>query len=152
VIGREPPAAVAPPGKEQVIFWRPDAGEPPRLITAAAPRQSHKRHTRKYAEGTLGEERSFYFRGPDSALNLRAHNLVTFQQMAEGVDAGTWEFHRRAGDYSRWFRAEIGDDELADAAAAIEADGALSADESRARIVAAVRERYTAPISAGAAA
>ncbi len=46
-------------------------------------------HRRKYAEGLLIPERSFYFRGPQNALNLRAHNLVLFVEIAEGVDAGT---------------------------------------------------------------
>jgi hypothetical protein len=68
------------------------------------------------------------------------------------LNAGTGGFRRRAGDYSRWFRDEISDDELADAAATIGGDGTLSASESRARIVEAGRERYTAPVSAGAAA
>ena len=150
--GRDVPAGIAAPEREQVIYWRPDLDAAPRVIKAAAPRQAHKRHTRKYAEGTLDEGRSFYFRGPDGALNLRAQNLIIFTQMAEGIDGGTWDFHRRAGDFSRWFRDEIGDDELADIAAAAEADASLSPDESRARIVAAVRERYTAPASAEAAA
>jgi hypothetical protein len=60
------------------------------------PRQEHKRYTRKYAGGRLGSDRSFYFRGPDNALNLRAHNL----EMAGGIDDRTWERHRQAGDYS----------------------------------------------------
>ena len=54
------------------------------------PRQERRRHTRKYAEGELGPDRSFYFRGPESALNLRAQNLSIFVQMAEGVDDATW--------------------------------------------------------------
>jgi HAD superfamily hydrolase (TIGR01484 family) len=150
--GRDVPFGLAAPEREQVIYWRPDSDIPPRVIKAAMPRQSHKRHTRKYAEGTLDEQRSFYFRGPGGALNLRAQNLLIFAQMAEGIDDDTFEFHRHAGDFSRWFREQIGDDELADVAAAAEADASLSADESRARIVAAVRERYTAPASAEAAA
>ena len=53
------------------------------------PRQHLRRHTRKYAEGELGEDRSFYFRGPDGGLNLRAQNLRLFLQIAEGVDDTT---------------------------------------------------------------
>ena len=52
-----------------------------------------ERHTRKYAEGELGEDKSFYFRGPDNALNLRAQNLTIFLQMADGVDDQTWRHH-----------------------------------------------------------
>jgi uncharacterized protein (DUF2384 family) len=38
-------------------------------------RTQHRRHLRKYAEGDLGPERSFYFRGRDGKLNLKAQNL-----------------------------------------------------------------------------
>ena len=68
----------------------------------------------------LPEARSFYFRGPRGALNLRAQNLVLYLQIAAGVDDETWIHHLRQGDYSRWFREEIKDEDLADAVAAIE--------------------------------
>ena len=45
-----------------------------------------RRHARKYAEGKLGDDKAFYFRGPDATLNLRATNLVMFLEMADGVD------------------------------------------------------------------
>ena len=47
---------------------------------------------------------------------------MMFVQIAEGIDDATWQHHLRAGDYSEWFRDKIKDDELADEAAAIEAD------------------------------
>jgi hypothetical protein len=113
------------------------------------PRQAHKRHTRKYAEGDLGKDHSFYFRGPDNALNLRAQNLMLFLQTAAGVDDRTWEHHLRKVDYSAWFLDVIKDDELSKEAAEIEADHALDANESRKRIGDAVTRRYTAPAQAG---
>ena len=61
----------------------------------AKPKERQKRHARKYAEGELGEDRSFYFRGPEATLNLRAQNLSTFLQMAAGVDDRTWLHHLR---------------------------------------------------------
>jgi len=78
-------------------------------------------------------------------LNLRAHNLVLFVEIAEGVDARTWQYHRERGDYSRWFDKEIGDPDLAAQARQIEQDASLDAAESLARIKAAVQERYTQP-------
>jgi hypothetical protein len=36
------------------------------------PRGERERHRRKYAEGTLGPDKSFYFRGPEDKLQLRA--------------------------------------------------------------------------------
>jgi hypothetical protein len=57
--------------------------------------------------GELGEDKSFYFRSPDGALNLQAQNLAFFLQIAEGIDDRTWLRHLRAGDYSQWRRDKI---------------------------------------------
>jgi HAD superfamily hydrolase (TIGR01484 family) len=118
---------------------------PIEIITACKPKERQKRHARKYAEGDLGEDRSFFFRGPKSALNLRAQNLLTFLQMAAGVDDETWLHHLRAGEYSRWFAQAIKDEDLAAEAAAVEADRSLSAQESRRRFKEIIERRYTAP-------
>jgi hypothetical protein len=61
----------------------------PRII---GPRQQLQRHKRKYTEGELGPDRSFYFRGPENSLNLRAQNLMVFLQIADGVDDVTWMY------------------------------------------------------------
>jgi hypothetical protein len=101
---------------------------------------------RKYAAGELGPDKSFYFRGPEEKLNLRAQNLQMFLQVADGVDDGTWLHHLRQGDYSRWFRGAIKDPELAEEAARIEADPAADAAASRGRLRDAIEQRYTAPV------
>ncbi len=145
--GRPAPAGMQPPRDDEVLFWRVDAGAP-FAITVRKPQQEHKRHTRKYAEGALSEEESFYFRGPKSKLNLRAQNTTMFLQIAAGVDDATWQHHLRKGEYSEWFRKCIKDSELADEAAAIEQDRKLDAKQSRERIADAVNRRYTAPASA----
>jgi hypothetical protein len=62
-----------------------------------------RRHHRRYAEGELGPDRSFYFCGPENKLNLRAQNFILFQQLAEGVNDATWLHYLRHTDYSRWF-------------------------------------------------
>ena len=95
-----------------MLFWDRASDLPPRWISVDRPHQEHQRHTRKYAEGELGEDKSFYFRGPADALNLRAHNLMIFLQMADGVDDATWLHHLHRGDYTRWFRDAIKDDDL----------------------------------------
>ena len=108
--------------------------------------QTRKRHTRKYAEGDLGPERSFWFRGPQGKLNLQAQNLVLFSQIGDGVDDETWQFHLAQHDYSRWFRDVIKDGSLATRAEEIErAD--LAADESRRQMRAAIEADYTLPAS-----
>jgi hydroxymethylpyrimidine pyrophosphatase-like HAD family hydrolase len=109
------------------------------------PAADRQRHQRKYAEGELGKDRSFYFRGPDGRLNLRAQNLEVFTQMAEGVDDATWEYHLRRHDVSGWFREMIKDESLAAEAAEIEQSKDLSPSESRARIRDAIERRYTTP-------
>jgi hypothetical protein len=111
----------------------------------AKPKERQKRHARKYSEGELGEDRSFYFRGPDGALNLRAQNLMTFLQLAAGVDERTWLHHLHAGEYSRWFRDAIKDEDLAAEAETVEQDRSLSPADSRRRIKEMVERRYTAP-------
>jgi hypothetical protein len=100
---------------------------------------------RKYAQGELAPEKSFFFTGPNGRQNLRAQNLMTFAQLADGVDDETWEWHLKRHDYSNWMRRAIGDDELAAAAQHAEDDGSLTARASRHVITAAIRERYTAP-------
>lgn len=146
-IGVPPPPSSPSLRIGEVLYFDLDAGGPPRAVQAIKPRQLLNRHVRKYAEGKLGEDISFYFRGPDNRLKLRAYNLVLFAEMAEGVDPQTCEYHRHAGDYSSWFRKVIKDDELAREAAAIEADTDLDAEQSRTGILAAISRRYTAPAS-----
>ena len=144
----ERPKDFASPKGERVLLWRPHTGKTPITVKANEPSQSLKRHSRKYAEGQLDEAGSFYFRGPDNAMNLRAHNLIIFAQMAEGIDDKTWEHHLRAGDYSEWFRHQIRDKDLARETVAAEKDKTLSAEESRKLVLDAVRRRYTAPATA----
>jgi hydroxymethylpyrimidine pyrophosphatase-like HAD family hydrolase len=132
--------------KGEVLAWRRDTRGEPVKVRVELPRSEHSRHLRKYAEGDLGPDRSFYFRGPDGKLNLRAQNLVLFAQMAEGVDDETWLHHLSQGDYSRWFREAIKDDDLADQAAEIERTlAAAPADESRRAIREAIDSSYTLP-------
>ncbi len=142
------PAPAARPGSLEtghVLAWRRDRGEPPVEVRTIPPRTERVRHSRKYAEGDLGDDRSFYFRGPDGRLNLRAQNLAVFLQMAEGVDDATWTYHLRRGDYSSWFRRGIKDNDLADAVAPIEAEEDRSPEDSRAAIREAIETRYTLP-------
>jgi hypothetical protein len=103
-----------PPSKGEALFWRRSAGGRAQIMKPHAPAEKAERHIRKYAEGALGEDKSFHFRGPSNALNLRAQNLTIFMQTADGVDDETWLHHLQANDYSRWVREAIKDDELAE--------------------------------------
>jgi hydroxymethylpyrimidine pyrophosphatase-like HAD family hydrolase len=127
------------------LAWLLRNDSPPLRFRPFEPAADRQRHQRKYAEGELGEDRSFYFRGPDGRLNLRAQNLDLFTQMAEGVDDATWVYHLRRHDVSNWFREMIKDDALATEAAEIERNTDLSAADSRALIRDAIERRYTTP-------
>jgi hydroxymethylpyrimidine pyrophosphatase-like HAD family hydrolase len=158
VVGAEPAAALAafcearglpvPPAPEPlaigemlVLDARDGTLTRARVIPGAGPRQ---RHQRKYAEGELGENKSFWFRGPEGKLNLRAQNLTLFMQIADGLDAATWDWHRRRGDYSRWVEEVIKDQDLAGEIAEIET-GLSAADEARRLVRDAIECRYTLP-------
>lgn len=144
VIGIDPPPPVdKQPESGQALVWFTGPRRRPILVKTHTAKAERRRHRRNYAEGELSDDHSFYFRGPESKLRLRAHNLVTFLQLAEGVDDGTWLFHLRNNDYSRWFENMIKDPDLAKAAASIEENSALSAEDSRKKIREAVESRYT---------
>jgi len=142
----EPPSATVSELKQgEAQVWFPKLQKD--VVRVKAPRSTRERlrHVRQYAEGELSRDQSFYFRGRESKLNLRAQNLKTFLQLAEGVDDETWMFHLLKGDYSTWFESMIKDNELKRQAAEIEQDQNLSPRESRERIKQVVESRYTAP-------
>jgi hydroxymethylpyrimidine pyrophosphatase-like HAD family hydrolase len=125
---------------EAAIAWR-DPHRPATRFRVRKRRVEHRRHVRKYTEGELPPDRSFYFRGPEATLNLRAANLIRFVELAEGVDEATWAHHLRRGEYSAWMRDMIKDPELADEIRALERDGAPPT-ESRRIVLDAIRRRY----------
>jgi hypothetical protein len=137
-----------PPSKGEVLFWRRGAGERPRIMKSHAPAEKAERHIRKYAEGALGEDKSFYFRGPANALNLRAQNLTIFLHMADGVDDDTWLHHLQANDYSGWVREAIKDDEPAEQLRQIEDQPGRDPAATRRSVREAIERKYTAPASA----
>jgi hydroxymethylpyrimidine pyrophosphatase-like HAD family hydrolase/energy-coupling factor transporter ATP-binding protein EcfA2 len=140
----ETPIALPPDADEVDMTWlvRPDSA--PVRFRRREPTSDRRRHRRKYSEGELGEDKSFYFRGPENRLNLRAQNLELFMQLADGVDDETWGHHLRQHDVSQWFRTAIKDASLADEALEVEDQPDLSPADSRARIRAAIQQRYTA--------
>jgi hypothetical protein len=65
---------------------------------------------------------------------------MLFLQIADGVDDRTWEHHLGAGDYSKWFRHQIKNVELAREAAEVERD--LDLDLPRAAAASAKRSPH----------
>jgi hypothetical protein len=138
-------APVELPRNGEFLMWLRGSTEVPRRIIPHPCRTERQRHRRKYAEGALPPERSFFFRGPHGKLKLRAQNVMLFLQMSDGVDDETWEFHARQGDYSAWFRNCIKDEQMARAIEQIEKLEDISADEGRELLRATVEREYTLP-------
>jgi hypothetical protein len=128
----------------EALLWAKGTHEA-RRFRATPPKAERRRHRRKYAAGTLGEDKSFYFRGPEEALNLRANNLSLFVQLADGVDDSTWLHHLSQHDYSRWLREAIKNDDLAQEVEAIEREPPPDTREARERIRKAIERVYTLP-------
>jgi hypothetical protein len=133
--GADPPSGVpAGLGPGEALVWRRREGGPPVTVRFEPPRAEPACAPRPAASGDLGPDHSFYFRGPEGKLNLRAQNLAVFLQMAEGVDDATWLHHLSRGDYSRWLRDDVGDEALAAQVAPIEAHADLPPRDSRAAV------------------
>ncbi len=142
-LGAPVPALQGDAAPGEAIAWFRGSGGGLARIKPEMTSIERRRHRRKYAEGELGADRSFFFRGPKGKLNLRASNLVLFVQMAEGVDDETWLYHLRRGDYSAWVREALKDELLAGEVERIEREADLPAEESRAAIRDAIEEQYT---------
>ena len=133
----------------EAIVWDRSGSEPPFKLHIASSDMERRRHRRKYAEGELPPDRSFYFKGPGERLNLRAQNLILFMQIAEGVDDATWSYHLERGHYSAWMAESIKDVNLADAVRKVEQQAGLDAAQGRRLIRAAIEEHYTIPAGGG---
>jgi HAD superfamily hydrolase (TIGR01484 family) len=140
-----PHVDAAPLAPGAALLWSPRAPGEIVRFERAAPKSERHRHRRKYAAGSLGEDKSFYFRGPNGALNLRAHNLSLFLQMADGVDDATWLHHLQRRDYSTWLGEAIKNSELTEQVAAIEERRDLDARASRKAVRDVIEKFYTLP-------
>ncbi|MFZ5783750.1 MAG: HAD-IIB family hydrolase [Pseudomonadota bacterium] len=132
---------------DEVLVWFRHQDPPALVVRVEQPHQAHRRHTGKYAVGDVGEQRSFHFRERDDSVRLHARNLHEFVQHSRLLDDAAWDRHLRRNDYSAWFRDVIRDNELAQAAKAVEDDRTLQPRESRARIGDLILSRYAAPLS-----
>jgi hydroxymethylpyrimidine pyrophosphatase-like HAD family hydrolase len=143
-VGVPPPvhgALTSRPG--EVFVWIRNSSSGPLAVRIKPATSEVRRHRRKYAEGKLGPDRSFFFKGPAGKMNLRAHNLNMFIQIAEGLDDETWLYHLRNGDYSQWIREAIKDEALALEVREIEKDGKEAPMKTRTAVIEAINKRYT---------
>jgi hypothetical protein len=125
-----------------VMCWPVRSGRAPFRMRVLHGKAERLRHIRKYAVGDL-KSASFWFRGPKSSHNLSASNLSLFCHIGRGIDQETWLYHLRRGDYSRWIRESVKDEDLAALVRQIEQNNTLSPQETRNRICDAIEARYT---------
>jgi hypothetical protein len=126
------------------LHWSRELPSSANRIRLLSPTHERKRHRRKYAEGKLGPDKSFYFRGPRGELNLRASNLQVFVELTRGIDETTWQYHLSRGDYSAWFSDSLKDERLADEIARVERLVPPPQD-SREQVIRVILEHYTLP-------
>jgi hydroxymethylpyrimidine pyrophosphatase-like HAD family hydrolase/energy-coupling factor transporter ATP-binding protein EcfA2 len=138
-----PPAPVRDLNRGEALMWFRDENRVVADMHVEPSRNEHHRHRRKYAEGELEPDRSFYFKGPEGEMNLRAQNLNTFVQLAAGVDQNTWLFHLKRRDYSNWLRHSLKDPELAGQVESVENDQSLPEKASRERVKELILRKYT---------
>jgi HAD superfamily hydrolase (TIGR01484 family) len=139
-----PPAGLpqSMPYAGEALVWE-RSGEEPYLMRILSPRQERRRQRRRTGEGQLPTEQSFFFRGPEGKLNLRANSVNMFLMLADGVDEETWAYHLSRGDYSRWFADQVKDRHLAEEIAHIERSNGQAPAQTRAAVRGAVESRYS---------
>jgi hypothetical protein len=96
-----------------VMCWVVHSGQAPFRMRVLHARAERLRQIRKYAAGDL-KSATVWFRGPKQIHNLSASNLSLFCHIGRGIDQETWLFHLRRGDYSRWIRESVKDEEFAE--------------------------------------
>ncbi len=126
-----------------VLYWQCEGNKPPVVVHMYRSQTEHQRHRRKYAEGELPPDRSFYFQGQEGKMNIRVQNLMMFLQVGLGIDDETWSFHLERGDYAEWFREKIKDEKLAVEAERIAGLSNLKANDTRQLIRQAIENDYT---------
>jgi HAD superfamily hydrolase (TIGR01484 family) len=147
-VGRPAPMVPQEPlAVGDVLYWRLDSAMGPLRMRVKSADVPASRDIDS-AAGDLGVERSFFFRGPQGKLNLRAGNLEMFVQLAEGLDEETWLYHLQRHDYSSWLAMGLGDARLASKVRDVEQDKRLSAVASRAEVRKLIEEHYRLPTGA----
>lgn len=140
-----PDSCEQPTGKGEALVWFRRTEPTPTCVRMIPTREKHRRHQRKYAQGTIDPAHSFYFRRADGASPSVASNLQQFLELAEAIDDETWLYHLNRGDFSQWFGEVIRNPELAMEARRGEALLASASAESLAIIRRAIKSRYTLP-------
>jgi trehalose-6-phosphatase len=118
----------------------------------AARHLRHVRHRHKYTRAQVPPERRFHF-GPPGPDSRTAGNLVEFRDELARATRNIVHRHLRAGDFSRWIRDVLADDELGRRIREIErwsrSDPSADPEAAVAAMVGAIEVRYDADPLAG---
>jgi hydroxymethylpyrimidine pyrophosphatase-like HAD family hydrolase len=108
----------------------------------------HVRHWHKYLAGSLAPSLHFQFRGDTGEVRHVARNVGDLHRVLELCTPDVVRFHAARRDVSRWLRAAIQDESLADAADQLERRFAESSQRDadvavlRRRLLLAIELRY----------
>jgi len=76
-------------------------------------RVRHIRHLYKYLDMPLPPIKRFYFRDSGSYTGQEAASLFEFHRALGSVSESSLEYHLYRGDFARWMRGSLGDEDLA---------------------------------------
>ena len=119
---------------------------PVRGFTIADRETTHVRHSHKYADVHLPNERRFYFHSTDGHPVAPAATMRDFTTAVMHLDQKSLEYHLERGDFSRWLDGTIADKDLAIQVAAwedeLQAHRASELEQIRHQLARAVEQRY----------
>jgi hypothetical protein len=105
----------------------------------------HVRHRQKYAHAQVPPERRFFF-GSNGSSGRTAGNMSEFRSELRRLSEHVLRTHLRAGDFSRWIREVLADDELGRRVREVErwfrTDSAAAPESAVEAIVTAINSRY----------
>ncbi|HEX6307106.1 MAG TPA: HAD family hydrolase [Longimicrobiales bacterium] len=106
----------------------------------------HVRHQHKYMYAQVPWERRFFF-GPPAADRRVAGNVAEFACEIAGTPRDVLRTHLLAGDFSRWTRDVLADDELGGRLRGVErwfrTDPEADPETARTAVIGAIRDRYS---------
>ncbi len=139
VLGPPPTGPEAPSARALLL-----AAGMTRSFSIGARSSSHVRHWHKYAAVPMSPDRRFVFRGDPSGRGVGS--MQDFVHRLLHADLADVQFHLLRGDFSRWVRGSVADEQLAGELASIERDlvgrQSRAVDQARNEVCDLVRQRY----------
>lgn len=106
---------------------------------------AHAHHASKYADTRLPDDRAFRFLGSNGSNVWVAHSVAEFCEAVQSVPFESLRHHLIQGDFSRWAKDVLGDQQLARGLHKLERATAAGATPDRGEILAHVESQYLIP-------